>query len=174
VLAVGDRVVIPEKEAKQLIVATGAKHTFKTLIVETAKELASKRPGASVSYDNATFTQADGKPGLSWFQIQPYAIAKNAPNLIARPMHRLDKTKAQKSEIAKSISIAFDTGPNGGGITADTLQIMIDWTHASGPRRHLQDGPVPKQGGSGDLQPRHVLSQQSPPRLPRIPTPNSW
>lgn len=95
---------------------------LKTLYVETAKALAVARPGASVSYDNATFQGSDGKPALSWFEVQPYAIATGAPNLIARPMHNLG-AKADAAQIQKSIDIAMKVP----GFTPSKLQIIFSF-----------------------------------------------
>lgn len=95
---------------------------LRTLFVETANALASARPGASVSYDNATFTGVDGggKGTQSWFQAQPYSIATGAANLIARPMHNLNRDPS-KSMIKDSIDLAL--GIN--GFTPSKLQILF-------------------------------------------------
>lgn len=100
------------------------KDNLKTLYVETASAIASARPGASVSYDNATFTGVDGgNPGtLSWFAAQPYAHATGAPNLLARPMHDLN-APANKQGIKDSIDLALKVP----GFTPSKLQIMFNF-----------------------------------------------
>jgi hypothetical protein len=99
---------------------------LETLFVETAKAIDAARKGASVSYDNAPFTKSDGTGAPGHLNVQKYAIAAGAPNLIARPMHNLDAA-ASKATISATIALALKSGGGGGGITSDRLQIMLDF-----------------------------------------------
>src|SRR5262245_32550110 len=111
------------------------------LIEETAKKLAQARPGASVSYDNATFIKSDGEQtALSWFRVQPYAIAAKADKLIARAMHNLKgEPRTKRTDIEKSIAIAFKSGTGGGNITPNKLQIMINVSQSQTNIKDLKD-----------------------------------
>jgi len=102
------------------------------LFSETAKLIASARPGAFVYYDTAPFQPKDGEGSSPNMEVLKYSLAKSPSNLIARPMC-YNGVVTSESRIEASINCALSTSKDGGGLTASHLQCAIDVSRTSDP-----------------------------------------
>ena len=75
------------------------------LLFQKTSEAMAQRNGL-VSYANAPF-QEDGVSSMPFMRAQPFSLASQAPNLVARPMCFDDKTAASRGDVEGSVACAL-------------------------------------------------------------------
>lgn len=126
----------------------------------TARLLREKKADGFVSYANAPFSK-DGDHTYSFMKVQPFALARDTPNLLARPMCFDDKNSVPVGTINAGISCAIrkTTDNQGGGLHpahsqfglwADKLVSSGEWSSVVDTCRRNRTGIIlyqlPKPG----------------------------
>jgi hypothetical protein len=93
------------------------------LLYQKTSEAMAHRNGI-VSYANAPF-QEDGVTTLAFMKVQPFALARRAPNILARPMCFGSKRSASFRDVESSIACALRRSKKGGELHPSQVQFAL-------------------------------------------------